>query len=66
MQKNRAGSAEQHVAEQVDIVEEKVASIVRSTYSRARTAADTGADRRDVVGLLGYFEAFAHDLLNLD
>jgi hypothetical protein len=66
LQNRKAGTTEREVAEQIDLIEDRVASIVRSTYSRASSAAHTGTERREALTILRYFEAFAHDLLDLD
>jgi hypothetical protein len=42
-----------------------IAGLIRDTYSRASDAAHTLKGRREAKKLLKYFEAFAHDLLNL-
>lgn len=65
LRQRHAGKAEQAVTEQVELIEELIANLVRSTYSRASAAAHSGAERRDVRRILLYFEAFAHDLLDL-
>lgn len=61
-----AGSKEQEVAELVASLEEMIENLVRATYSRASDAAHRGKDRREVRRIVNYFEAFAHDLLDLD
>jgi hypothetical protein len=69
LQHRGAGSAEREVAEQIDLIEERVENIggiVRSTYTRASVAAHIGAERREAIRILRYFEAFAHDLLDLE
>lgn len=69
MRHRDAGSSETEVVEQIGLIEERaesIGSIVRSTYSRASNAAHTGGDRTEARRILTYFEAFAHDLLDLD
>ena len=61
-----SGSKEQKVAEQVDVMEDKIGGLVRATYTRASDAAHRTKDRREVRRIVRYFEAFAHDLLDLD
>lgn len=61
-----AGSKEQRVAEQADIMEDKIGNLVRATYTRASDAAHRTKDRTEVRRIVRYFEAFAHDLLDLD
>ncbi len=66
LQRRGAGNTEREVVEQVDLIEERVANIVRSTYARASNAAHAGTERKEAIRILRYFEAFAHDLLYLD
>ncbi len=61
-----SGSKEQKVAEQVDVMEDNIGDLVRATYTRASDAAHRTKDRREVRRIVRYFEAFAHDLLDLD
>jgi hypothetical protein len=61
-----AGSKETELAEQVVSLEDMIGDLVRSTYSRASDAAHRGKNRKEARRILRYFEAFAHDLLNLD
>jgi len=61
-----ASSKEQQVAEQVDVIEDRIGSLVRATHTRASDAAHRTKDRREVRRIVRYFEAFAHDLLDLD
>lgn len=68
-EKNHAGSREREVAEMVGILDKRIEDmgiLVRSVYSRANAATHRSKERREVVRIVGYFEAFAHDLLNLD
>lgn len=60
-----AGSNEQEVVEQVAKLDDMIASMVRSTYSRASDAAHGHKDRHEVLRILRYFEAFAYDLLDI-
>ena len=60
-----AGSKEHEVVEQVSNLDEMIASIVRSTYSRASDAAHRYKNRDEVLRILRYFEAFAYDLLDI-
>lgn len=66
LRKRGAGSKEQKVAEKVDIFEDWVGDLTRATYTRASDAAHRGKDRKEVRRIVRYFEAFAHDLLDLD
>ena len=43
-----------------------IGDLVRATYTRASDAAHRTKDRREVRRIVRYFEAFAHDLLDLD
>ena len=65
LQSRGVNSTKREVVEKVDILDEMIGELVRSTYSRASDAAHTYETRKEVVRLLGYFEAFAHDLLDL-
>lgn len=66
LQMRGAGSKEQKVAEQADVMEDKIGNLVRATYTRASDAAHRTKDRKEVRRIVRYFEAFAHDLLDLD
>jgi len=61
-----AGSKEEEVVKQAATVEDRIGNLVRAIYSRASNAAHTSKDKKEVIRILNYFEAFAHDLLNLD
>jgi hypothetical protein len=61
-----AGSKEQEVVAHIDLIEERISSLVRSTYTRASVAAHGAKGRTEVVRTLHYFRAFAHDLLDLN
>jgi len=65
VQINKSGSKEKKVIEQVDYLDERIATIVRSTYNRASNAAHRFKPKQEVIRILKYFEAFALDLLNL-
>jgi hypothetical protein len=65
LESRHAGSNEHEVTEQVDLIEERVGNLVRSTYGRASDAAHRGKRRSEARRILNYFEAFAHDLLDL-
>ena len=65
LRKRNAGSKIQEVAAQVDTLEEMVAKLVRSLYSRASDAAHGMKDRGESRRILNYFEAFIYDLLDL-
>lgn len=66
LRQRKAGSKEEEVVRQVDAVEERVGTLVRAIYSRASNAAHSSKDRLEVTRILRYFEAFAHDLLDLE
>ena len=65
VQKNKSGSKEKDVIGQIDILDERIAILVRSTYNRASDAAHRFKPKQEVTRILKYFEAFALDLLNL-
>jgi len=60
-----AGSSEEDMIKKIDLVEELISGLVRDTYTRASVAAHGQKDRKEAQRLLKYFDAFAHDLLNL-
>lgn len=66
LRKQGAGSKEQDVVKKVVSLEEMIGDLVRATYSRSSDAAHRFKTRKEVRPILKYFEAFAHDLLNLD
>lgn len=66
LQQQNAGSKRLGVVEEVDIIEAKIADLVRATYSRASDAAHRMKGRTEAMRVFRYFEAFAYDLLNLD
>lgn len=66
LEQHGAGSKEREVVEQVTSLEDRIGSLVRATYSRASDAAHRSKNRKEVSRIVNYFEAFAHDLLNLD
>jgi hypothetical protein len=66
LRQQQAGANETKVAEQVLKLEDMIGEVVRSTYSRASDAAHRRKNRREVVRIVNYFEAFAHDLLDID
>ncbi len=65
LQKQSGGSKQSEVTELVTQIEGLVANMVRATYSRASDAAHRSKDRTEVLRLFKYFEAFAHDLLDI-
>ena len=64
LEERAKSSKQQRVAEQVALVEERVASLIRDTYGRASDAAHRGTDRDEVRKILQYFIAFLGDLLS--
>lgn len=65
LEQQSAGSKEREVVEQVTYLEDRIGNLVRATYSRASDAAHRSKNRREVIRIVNYFEAFADDLLNL-
>lgn len=65
LQKRGSSSTAIEVVQKVQILDEMVGELVRSTYNRASDAAHTFETKKEVIKLLRYFEAFAHDLLDL-
>lgn len=66
LRQQRAGANETKVAEQALKLEDMIGEVVRSTYSRASDAAHRRKNRREVARIVNYFEAFAHDLLDIE
>ena len=62
---HKASSKEQEVVEPVSELDGLIEKLVRSTYSRASDAAHRFKVYSEVKKIMGYFEAFAQDLLNL-
>lgn len=60
-----AGSNEEDVLKEIDQVNERVANLGRSIYSRASDAAHRSKELDEVKRILRYFEAFAYDLLDI-
>lgn len=48
------------------LLDDRIADLVRSTYSRASNAAHTQETRVEVVKILRYFDAIIHDLLDIE
>ena len=66
LQNHSAGSKRGEVTKEIDLIEERVAGLVRATYSRASDAAHRMKGRTEATRIFRYFEAFTYDLLNLD
>ena len=66
LESHGAGSKESEVMGQVVILDDMAGDLVRATYSRASDAAHRFKTRKEVVRVVKYFDAFAHDLLNLE
>ncbi len=66
LRKQKAGSKVEAISGEINILEELVSSLVRTTYSRASDAAHRLKGKSEAKRLFRYFEAFAHDLLHLD
>jgi hypothetical protein len=65
LQQQGAGSKQREVVQEISVLEERIGDLVRATYSRASDAAHRMKGRTEAVRVFRYFEAFAHDLLNL-
>lgn len=65
LQQRNAGSKEREVAQHVAALETMVGEVVRAMYSRASDAAHRFKGRTEATRLLNYFDAFAHDLLDI-
>ena len=66
LKQRNAGSTEQDVIKQIEVLEEGISNIIRLTYTRMSNAAHDRKGRREAKKLLAYFDAFAHDLLDLE
>ncbi len=66
LKKKNAGSKQQEVVEKVSKFDETIAEVVRGFYGRASDAAHRLKDKKETRNLLNYFEAFAHDLLDIE
>mgnify|MGYP003612042972 CR=1 FL=1 len=62
-EQKKAGSAEKKLTDNLDVIEEKVASFARDMYGRSSDAAHRSKDKTEAFKLLKYFEAFAFDIL---
>lgn len=65
LQQRKAGSKEVNVAQQIDVLEERISALIRSTYVRASDAAHRFKPREEALRLFKYLEAFLYDLLDL-
>ena len=66
LEQKQVSTNEKKVMENIGIVENMASALVRATYSRASNAAHTFEGRKEVLRILKYFEAFVHDLLDID
>jgi hypothetical protein len=65
LEKQGASSNTKDVAEQIGIIDNLVANLVRNTYTRASDAAHRFKKPNEVKRILRYFDAFVSDLLNI-
>jgi hypothetical protein len=66
LKQRQVGSSQENVIKQISILEEMIGSLVRETYTRASNATHINKGRSEAKKILNYFDAFAHDLLDLD
>jgi hypothetical protein len=59
-------SKQQKVAQDIELVEDKIGMLVRDVYGRASDAAHRSKNKSEAFKILRYFEAFAYDLLDVD
>ena len=59
-------SNQQKVAQNIDIIDDKIGELVRDVYGRASDAAHRSKTKTEAYRILRYFEAFAYDLLDLN
>ena len=58
-------SNQQKVAQDINIIDDKIGELVRDVYGRASDAAHRSKNKAEAFKILRYFEAFAYDLLDL-
>lgn len=58
-------SKQQKVAQDIELVEDKIGTLVRDVYGRASDAAHRSKNKSEAFKILRYFEAFAYDLLDI-
>jgi hypothetical protein len=58
-------SKQQKVAQDIELVEDKIGMLVRDVYGRASDAAHRSKNKSEAFKILRYFEAFAYDLLDI-
>lgn len=63
--RNQGSNTLEVVERNVNLLDERISELVRSTYNRASTAAHTYKDQDEVKRILGYFEALVHDLIKV-
>lgn len=66
LKKQNAGSKVEAISKEINVLDELVSNLIRATYSRASDAAHRMKGRSEAKRLFRYFEAFAHDLLDLE
>lgn len=63
---NQGGdSKQQKVAQDIELIEDKIGILVRDVYGRASDAAHRSKSKAEAFKILRYFEAFAYDLLDI-
>jgi len=63
--KNQGSGIVEVVEQNVNLLDERISELVRSTYGRASTAAHTYKSLGEVKLILGYFEVLVHDLIEV-
>ena len=58
-------SKQQKVAQDIELIEDKIGALVRDVYGRASDAAHRSKSKGEAFKILRYFEAFAYDLLDV-
>lgn len=61
----KGDSKQQKVAQDIELIEDKIGTLVRDVYGRASDAAHRSKSKGEAFKILRYFEAFAYDLLNI-
>jgi hypothetical protein len=59
-------SKQQKVAQDIELIEDKIGMLVRDVYGRASDAAHRSKSKAEAFKILRYFHAFAYDLLDIN
>jgi hypothetical protein len=65
LEQHKSDSKRKQVVANIDMIDTMIGSLIRDVYGRASDAAHRSKDKTEAYRVLRYFDAFAHDLLNL-